>query len=137
VNEPAATGNLERIKLAFERWNSGDREIDFDTIDPEIEMHTPLASTRGVPYRGHEGFRQWLADIDEQFEVWELRVEEWREIEGDRVLGLGALHARGRGSGVELDQPMAWTFSFRAGKLSRFEVFYDREKELQAEGSGL
>jgi hypothetical protein len=70
--------NLELLKQAFERWNSGEQEVDFDTIDPEVTLHTPLASTRGVPYPGHDGFRQWLTDIDDQFETWELRVEEWK-----------------------------------------------------------
>lgn len=61
--------NLELLEGAFERWNAGEREMDWDAIDPEITLHAPLASTRGVPYRGHEGFRQWLADIDERDEA--------------------------------------------------------------------
>jgi hypothetical protein len=36
-------------------------------LDPQIEIHTPLSSTKGTPYRGHDGVRQWVKDIDEQF----------------------------------------------------------------------
>jgi ketosteroid isomerase-like protein len=134
VTEAVPADNLELVKQAFARWNAGDREVDFGTIDPEIELHTPLASTRGAPYRGHEGFRQWLADIDDQFEVWELRAREWMELEEGRVLGLGEIHARGRGSGIELDQPLAWLFSIRAGKLVRYEVFYNPDQALRSLG---
>ena len=99
--------NVELLEGAFERWNAGEREVDWDTIDPEVTLHTPLASTRGAPYRGHEGFPQWLADIDDQFESWDLHVDELRELEHDRVLGLGEVDSRSRAaSGVELVQPM-------------------------------
>jgi ketosteroid isomerase-like protein len=65
-----------------------------------------------VPYRGHAGFRQWLTDIDDQFERWEIWVDEIRELDGDRVLGFGGVRMSGRGSGIELDQPFAWLFTF-------------------------
>ena len=126
--------NLEQVKDAFARWNSGARDVDYDTIDPEVELYTPLASTRGGPYRGHDGFRQWLEDIDEQFEEWELRVEEWRPLDDDRLLGLGTIHAKGRGSGLELDQELAWLFAFRDQKLIRYDAFYSAEEGLRAAG---
>ena len=101
---PPSERNVKQVKDAFARWNSGVRDVDYDTIDAEVELYTPLGSTGGGPYRGHDGFRQWLRDIDEQFEEWELTVDEWRPLEDGRLLGLGSIHARGRGSGVELDQ---------------------------------
>ena len=127
--------NVEQVKLAFARWNSGERDVDFDTIDPDVELHTPLSSTRGGPYRGHDGFRQWLADIDEQFEEWELEVDEWRPLDDGRLLGLGSIHAKGRGSGVELDQELAWLFAFRDEKLIRYDAFYSRAEGLRAAGA--
>lgn len=136
MSSAEAEENLQLVKAAFERWSSGDRGIDYDTIHPEIEMYTPLASTRGVPNRGHEGFRQWVQDIDDQFESWELRVHEWKTVDAERVLGLGEIHARGRGSGVELDQVIAWLFSIREGKLYRYEVFYDQDEGRRAAGLG-
>ena len=131
-----ASEELEAVKEAFERWNSGDRTVDMETVDPDVELHTPLSSTRGGPYRGHDGLRQWLTDIDGQFEVWELQVDEWRELGGGRVLGLGAIHARGRGSGIELDQPLAWLFAFRDGKVVRYDAFYSHAEGLSAAGLG-
>lgn len=70
-----------------------------------------------MPYRGHEGFRQWVQDIDDQFEVWELHVDEWKAVGGERVFATGQIHARGRGSGVELDQDLTWLFDIRDGRL--------------------
>jgi ketosteroid isomerase-like protein len=134
VGSAEAENNLRLIKEAFERWNSGDRSVSLDTIDPEIEMHTPLSSTRGAPYRGHDGFRRWIEDIDEQFETWEIRVHDWELVDDERIFGAGEIHARGRGSGVELNQELVWLFSVREGMLYRYEVFYNPEEGRRAAG---
>jgi ketosteroid isomerase-like protein len=115
-------------------WNLGDREMVEEALDPEIEIHTPLSSTRGVPYRGRSGVEQWIQDIDDQFEDWYSRPEEWIEVDDGRVLVLGELHLRGRESGVELDQAMGWMLTFRDGRLFRCEVFLDHEQARQAAG---
>jgi ketosteroid isomerase-like protein len=125
---------VEQLKQTFAGWNSGSREIDYETIDPEVELHTPLSSTQGGPYRGHDGFRDWIADIDEQFETWELRGEEWLPLEDDRLLVLGSIRAKGRGSGLELDQELAWLFTLRNEKMVRYDAFYDQDEGLRAAG---
>ena len=129
-----ADRNIERLKEAFERWNGGDRGIDFETIDPEIELHTPLSSTQGGPYRGHDGFRRWIVDIDEQFETWDLDAEEWLPLEDGRLLALGRIRAKGRGSGLELNQELAWLFTLRDGKVIRYEAFYNQDEGRRAAG---
>ncbi len=131
---PSAEDPHELVKRAFERWNSGDRTVDPATLDPEVELHTPLGSTRGEPYRGHAGFEQWIAEIDEQFEEWELVVAEWRASDDGRLFGLGEIQARGRGSGLELNQPLAWLFAFRNGRLIRYDAFYEHDQGLRAAG---
>lgn len=90
-------------------------------------------SERG-PYRGHDGLRQWIADIDEQSETWEIRVKEWTLVDDERIFGDGAIHARGRESGLELDQELCWLFSVRNGMLYRYEVFYDLDEGRRAAG---
>ncbi len=131
MSRTAAEANLEYVAEAFERWNAGEREIEFERIDPEVELHTPLASTRGAPYRGHEGFRQWIADIDEQFERWQLHADEWRILDDGVILALGEIRARGRESRIEIDQPLAWVFTFRDDRLLRYEVFFDPDEAFR------
>ncbi len=129
--------DLADLKREFDRWGqSGDRGIDLDGLDPEVEFHTPLSSTRGVPYRGHTGVGEWLRDINDQFAVWYNRADEWVPLEDGRVLVFGQLHLRGRESGVEFDQSMTWLFTLREGKLLRYEVFDDRDEARRAAGLG-
>jgi ketosteroid isomerase-like protein len=120
-----ASANVERVRDAFERWNAGDRELRPEEVHPDIVLETVLASSRGKPYRGHEGFRRWLADIDEQFDRWTLRMAEVEEVSEDRVLVLGSIHLRGRASGVEFEQPFGWVFDFRDGMTIRMATFTD------------
>jgi ketosteroid isomerase-like protein len=134
MSEPGESENLRLAKLFFELWNAGVREIDEELTDPEIELHTPISSTRGAPYRGYDGVRQWLADIGDQFEEWSSEVPEFIDLGDNRVLCLGKLHLRGRGSGVEFDQEMAWLITFRDGRFLRYEVFTGHDEARRAVG---
>ena len=50
MSRTAAEANLEYVAEAFERWNAGEREIEFERIDPEVELHTSrLDPGRTVP----------------------------------------------------------------------------------------
>ena len=132
--EETTDDHVEIAKQMFIWWNVGDREIEWEMIDPDIELHTPLSSTQGVPYRGEEGLRRWIAEIDDQFDEWYMSPDTWTGLGGGRVLILGELHMRGRESGIELDQPMGWLLTFRDGKLWRYEVFAGHDEARRAAG---
>jgi hypothetical protein len=53
---------------------------------------------------------------------------------GDRVLCIGSIRVRGRGSGVETDIPTASISEYRAGRLSRFKDFGKARLALDAAG---
>jgi ketosteroid isomerase-like protein len=131
VNDSA---NAQAIKRALERWSAGDRTPLLDDIHPEIEIHTLIASAfKGEPYRGYDGAREWLAGLDESFERWDVEVDEIR-VRGEVAAVLGAVHARGRGSGLELDLPTALVIDFRDGRVIRIRIFQDRDEALAAGG---
>ncbi len=126
--------NADRVRRAIERWNSGDRTVPLDDIHPDVEIRTGISDAfQGEPFRGHEGARQWLAALDENFETWTIVMDEFREQE-DVVVVLGSVHARGRGSGVELDQQVGWVYEFRDDKMFRLNTYYDHAQALAAVG---
>jgi ketosteroid isomerase-like protein len=54
---------------------------------------------------------------------------------GDRVVVIGRLVGKGKGSGVEVGQPNATVLTFRDGLLIRSETGYtDRREALKAAG---
>ena len=123
--------NVELVRRAFELWNSGDREVRVDEVDPELELHSRLM---GRMVRGVDGLRAWFREIDQQFDEWQLQVAEIRDVGRDRLLVLGKIHLRGRESRVESDQPMAWLIGFREGRVLRMEMFPDHSDALEAAG---
>jgi ketosteroid isomerase-like protein len=103
-------------------------------VHPEGELHSAIVGgAEGNIYRGHEGFRRWVADSFESFEEVRNEWSEFRELD-DRVLALGHVKARGRGSGMELASSMGWVFTVRRGKVVKAEGFLSRAKALEAAG---
>jgi uncharacterized protein len=126
--------NAELVRAAFERWNRREHESLLEQIDPDVEITVATSQLAGgEPYRGHAGYREWTAAMEESFEVWQINPEVFRE-RGDDVVVLGQMHLRGRGSGVELDQPAGWVVEVRDGKMTRFQAFLSHEEALSAGG---
>jgi len=129
-----ASRNVELVRRAFARWNAGDHEAPLDEIHPDAEVRTVIGGAfSGEPFRGHEGVREWLIGLDENFDRWEIAIGRILE-HGDVVVLLGDIRARGRGSGVELDQAVGWMIRFRDGKFSRMQPFFTHEEALAAGG---
>jgi hypothetical protein len=53
----------ELIRRYVERFNAGDREVREDDADPECEICSAMT---GSVYRGYDGARSWMQEIDEQ-----------------------------------------------------------------------
>ena len=128
--------NVEVCKRVFEALGfRRDTEAGLQYIDPEAELHSAIiGGAEANSYRGHEGFRQWMAESDAAFEeLRPLGPQEYRDL-GDRVVTLGHFHARGRESGLEIDSPIAWVMTLGDGKLIRAEGFLNWAEALEAAG---
>jgi ketosteroid isomerase-like protein len=124
--------NVQTLRRLLELWDQGITDVPTDLVAPDIELASPLTNFRGRPYRGYDDAREWLRDINEQFETWAYTISEWRDL-GTGVLALGRLRLEGRGSGLVLDQELAWLARFSAdGRISRIQVFADRGAALEA-----
>jgi ketosteroid isomerase-like protein len=98
-----------------------------DLIDPEFEFAPHITGGHeGVEFRGFEGL---LSFIRAQAETWErLQAEpsEMREND-DLVVVLGTIRARGRGSGVDVEEPAVWLCRVRNGRVLRLEAHAARD----------
>jgi ketosteroid isomerase-like protein len=122
----------QRIREGFARWNRGEHTFDPLWIHPDVEIHSAVGVVTGNVYRGREGLAQWVADMEEVFDEWQLEIDELDEVTPGRVLGIGSVHLRGRGSGAPVDQPCAWLLDHVDGLLTRFEPFLNRVDEARA-----
>jgi len=84
-----------------------------------------------------------LQIVDELMDAWSRgdlravleRLHPQCEVRGDRVLVAMRQRARGKGSGVEIEEPRYQLFTFRDGKVFRFEEYSDEADALNALGS--
>jgi uncharacterized protein len=127
--------NVELCQGVMEAFGARrDIEAGLPYIDPEIELRSAIVGgAEGNTYRGHGGIREWMAESDAIWAELRLKTEEFRDL-GDEVLIIGHLHARARESGIEIDSPIAWLATVRAGRIVRMQGFLDPRKALEAAG---
>ena len=126
------SGSREQlVRDIYQRWNSGDREIHSDEVDPDAVVYSAMT---GDTFRGIEGVKRWMAEIDEQFDEWLLTIDEMRSVSSDRLLVLGAVRFRGRSSGAEFDQPMGWLVDFEADRITALHNIAGHDAAIEAAG---
>lgn len=102
-------------------------------MDPDIEFFALRSATEGT-FQGHEGVRAFFADNRESFEVFEPLHDDFRDLGDGRVLVLGSIRIRGRGSGVETEVPSAVLVTVRDGRIAYFKDYGDTQAALEAAG---
>ncbi len=126
--------NVEIVRRCLDAYAGGDVEEMLSYVDPEGELHSAIiGGAEGNVFRGHDGFRRWYAESMESFEELRTELTEYRDL-GDRIVAFGHIHARGRGSGLEIDSPTGWLFTVRLGKVVRAEGFLNPAEALEAAG---
>jgi ketosteroid isomerase-like protein len=131
-----SNGNLELARRSLEAWEQRDADWFVDNTTPDFEF-VPAVITgvvgQGGAVKGGEEIRQFFAELDDPWESFVTDEVDYREID-EQVVCIGRLHAKGRGSGLELDQPVAMVLWFRDGKIARARSFLDLAAATEAAG---
>ena len=127
--------NLDLVRSILAAWARGDfsgtdwahREITWGFVGgPEPGTWKGLSGMA-------KAHREWLG-------AWEdlrIEVEEYRELDEERVLVLVHLTGRGKTSGLEIGQVQAKgadLFHVRDGKVTRLVLYMDRERAFANPG---
>src|SRR5437899_4218023 len=107
--EDARNGDLNHLDEQVARLQ------DLVTDDAEIDMSTRVFNPQ--VYRGLDGMRRLLGEVREVWEEWHVIPERFLDA-GDRVVVIETVHARGRGSGVELESRTAAVWTLRRGRVT-------------------
>ena len=130
---------VEAIIRAVDAFNRGDPAwVDF--CSPDVDWEENAEGENAFPgfrrhYRGHEGVRQWWQDLREAFESFHVELEEVMEGPDGRVLWVGVISGRGRGSGMEPPPLRVWSLGWlKDRKIVRRQVFWDAAAGYKAAG---
>jgi ketosteroid isomerase-like protein len=126
--------NVEIAERGIDAFNRRDVEALAEVTALDFEWFPALpGAVEGDGYRGIQGIETYLGEIRETWEALQVLADEYRDLD-DRVLALGRTEGRGRGSGIQVDAPLAMVFDFRGGKISRVLTYLDRSEALLAAG---
>jgi uncharacterized protein len=126
--------NVEAFKRGLEAGNRGDVETLLEELDPEVEWHSALHALLGgeqTVFRGHDGVREMLRDLNEAFGEIHIEISEIRDL-GDRLVAIGRNRARGKGSGAEVETPLALVTEVKNGKTILIRGYLDPKEALEA-----
>jgi ketosteroid isomerase-like protein len=135
-----ASANVELVKGIYAAWDRGDF-THVDWAHPEIEYEIiggPLTGSSVGLARMAQRWRSFLGAWTD----FGTQVDEFRELDDERVLVLHRFFGRGRQSGVEVGPTQsrgACVFHVRGGRVARLVLFSSREDavvELGLAGDG-
>jgi len=128
--------NVKAFKRGLEAGNRGDVETLLQELDPAVEWHSALHALLGgeqTVFRGHDGVREMLRDLNDAFDEIQIEMSEIRDL-GDGLVAIGRTRTRGKASGVETDTPLAFVTEIRNGKTISIQAYLDPRQALEAVG---
>jgi ketosteroid isomerase-like protein len=128
--------NLDLVRSIYSAWERGDYG-SAAWADPEIELVIPDFGPASGRWSGLAGMAEGFREVLGAWDDYRADVEEYRELDDERVLVLILLRGRGKTSGLELGQLRAkgaTLFQIRGGKVTRLVQYFDRERALRELG---
>jgi ketosteroid isomerase-like protein len=122
--------NLDLVRTILAAWERGDWS-SVEWAHPEIEWVFPDGPEPGTArgLAGMAGFGDFLST----WEDYRVAADEYRELDGERVLVLLNLSGRGKTSGLEIAQMSrrsANVFHTEAGKVTKLAIYWDCDRAL-------
>ena len=123
-----ADPNVEVVRGLFRAFDEEDYAAALRLFHPEVEWNPSEGA-----YRGLEGLAQamveWLEPWDEHDVVGEGFVAA-----GETVVAEVHLSARGKGSGMQIDQRFFQVYRFENGQIKRMDEYLSRAEAVAAAG---
>jgi ketosteroid isomerase-like protein len=127
--------NVEIVLDSYRRFNAGEplASLVREYHHADSEWHVAREDPDSAVYRG-------VAAITKHQERWidsypDLKLEASEaKANGDQVFAWVRVVGHGAGSGLPVDMRLAHVVTFRDGKITRLDVYYDRSEALRAVG---
>jgi ketosteroid isomerase-like protein len=125
--------NVEVVRRSFEAFNARDVDQLVGLSHPDCEWLPFRAQLEGIVYRGHEGVRRFVRDMDEDWAAFRIDPLEFHD-RGERIAVIGRVRARGRGGSVDIDSLAGFAFELRSRRVMRLTSHSDPEAALESVG---
>jgi ketosteroid isomerase-like protein len=127
--------NMELVRSIYAAWARGDFSST-EWAHPDVEFVSAdgfeIGSSTGLAEMG-QTWRNWI----DAWEEYRVEVDEYRQLDGERILVLMLHCGRGKKSGLDVGQiggeakrAGANVLHVRDGKVTRLVLYWDRERAL-------
>jgi ketosteroid isomerase-like protein len=125
--------NVELIRRFYEGWSRGDMDAVSECVHDEMEFDwlNAMGPFKGA-YHGAQGLAQFWRDMSDAWDQFAPEVEEVIESEGERLVVVSVVRARGKGSGIEVEARGGMLFTVRDGKILKGKFFQTKAEALAA-----
>jgi ketosteroid isomerase-like protein len=133
MSEESATPALvELVRQVIDAFNSGDIERVVGLIHRDFEASVPPQfSAEPDIYRGHQGIRRYFDSFNDAMSEIHFEQGAFTEV-GDAVVVAVRLTAKGRSTGIVVEQQLAQVFTARDGKLLQIRSYGSLPEALQS-----
>src|SRR4051812_14981368 len=121
-NPAGVTDDLDVVRAIYEAFGRRDLSAALEHLAPDCELHaggTAEAAGHGSPYRGHDGVRQYFADVSAVWDELVLHAEDFGVLPGSVVV-IG--HVSARRAGEPMQRSVVWTWKVRDGLARSVKV---------------
>jgi uncharacterized protein len=126
--------NVEIVRRLIEALNSNEQDRVSGILDPGAVIDATRRLVNPKTYTGIQGYGRMVAEREEVWDEFRMEPDEVLDA-GDRVVAVGRWVGKGKGSGIEVHQPVADVYTLHNGRVVRAEFgFTDRAEALEAAG---
>jgi ketosteroid isomerase-like protein len=126
--------NVEVVRQVFEAFNSEDIEVILALTHTDFELEVPPSvSAEPDVYRGHDGMRRYWESFQDAMDVIRIHPERLDDA-GESVVVAMHLTAKGRSTGISVEQRSVGVWRIRDAKVIRIRAFASRAEALLAVG---
>jgi ketosteroid isomerase-like protein len=114
-NPAGVTQDVDVVRAVYAAFAERDLEAGLAHVAEDCELvleGTARVAGRTGPYRGHQGLREYFADVERAWDELTLHAEDFRALPGSVVV-MG--HVEGRRGEERIRRNVLWTWRLRDG----------------------
>jgi hypothetical protein len=122
------------VRCTFDYFNrTGSLPAAVFDRDAVTNQAAEVLGTVGT-FQGHRGWLELMAEVHEAFDAVRLEPERLVGVPPDTMVVFVRLSARGRGSGLSVDTPIAILVTIRRGRAGRLDIYREPADAVAAAG---
>jgi ketosteroid isomerase-like protein len=130
---------IDTARRAIAAWNDENLNAFLETWHPDCEWRPAFPRSLegvGTVYRGRDGIARAWHGVRAIWDDYRLEIERAQVLDGDRLVSIGHVSARGKQSGLSLDSGWSALSAYRDGLTFSAWDWLDRDEAREAVGLG-